>query len=64
MKKLPPPAPPDLVNSDFPDYHKMVTQVIARMGGSIEDYAGFRLKLRYPPIPTLLAFRHRLLATD
>lgn len=53
-------GPPDLLVPDLPAYPPMVQRVMERMGWRLEDFHGFRLRLRYPPIPSLAVTRYEL----
>ncbi len=53
-------APPDVFVTDLPAYPEMVRRVMDRMGWRLDDFHGFRLRLRYPPIPALAVTRYEL----
>ena len=53
-------GPPDLTTPSLPRYPKLVPRVFERLGASARDFTGFRLRIAYPPIPTLALFRHSL----
>ena len=52
--------PPDVVTPEVPNYAKLVALAASRMRCSLGDLVGYRIKMRYPPIPTVLVFRHEL----
>jgi hypothetical protein len=54
-------SPPDLVLPEMPRYRALVEKAVSRIGWSINDFAGYRVRMRYPPIPSSLLFRHPLL---
>ena len=41
----------------MPRYRQLVETVFERLGHSATDFAGYRLRMRFPPIPTLAVFR-------
>jgi len=51
---------PDVITPEIPRYHALAEMAMRRLGGSPDDYQGYRLKMRYPPIPTLALYRHVL----
>ncbi|MGD8454453.1 MAG: hypothetical protein PVJ57_21780 [Phycisphaerae bacterium] len=53
-------APPDVVMTEFPLYRQMIECVFSRQGWDLRQFHGFRLKLRYPPIPALAILRYPL----
>jgi hypothetical protein len=52
--------PPDLVTPELPTYPRMIHTVFDRLGWDPGDFFAFRLRLRYPPIPSLAVFRYPL----
>jgi hypothetical protein len=52
--------PPDVLTPEFPRYSKMIHYVFERSGWDMHDFAGFRVKLPYPPIPALAVLRYPL----
>ncbi len=46
-------SPPLLITPEIPQYNQMVHAVLGRLGQDAKDFLGYRLKMRYPPIPTL-----------
>lgn len=53
-------GPPDMVTPEIPRYHVIMEQAMRRLRDDPSKYMGFRLKLRYPPIPTMAVYRHTL----
>lgn len=53
-------SPPDLTTPELPRYRQLVEFGITQMGRQVEEFQGYRLRLKYPPIPTLAVFRHDL----
>lgn len=53
-------SPPDTIVPEFARYRQLVDLVCERMGWSSNDFAGYRLRMRYAPIPTLTVFRFPL----
>lgn len=53
-------TPTGAVTTDIPDYEEMVSLAIGRLGYGANDFHGYRLRLRHPPIPTLALFRYPL----
>lgn len=53
-------APPDLIVPEMPRYRQIVESVFERLGHNANEFAGYRLRMRYPPIPTLPVFRSAL----
>lgn len=52
--------PPNATAADLPEYRRMVTFAAERMGWTLNDFHGYRFRLRYPPIPTLCLYRYAL----
>ena len=52
--------PIDLLTPDLPDYHKIVAYVLARLKLDLRSFTRTRLRLAYPPIPTLVSLETRL----
>lgn len=53
----------DLEKTPTPEFEAMpriLGFAAKRLGYSLSDFVGFRLKLHYPPVPTIVAFRYRL----
>ena len=50
----------DIVTPEFPRYNQLIERVLQRMGRPLEEFHGYRLRMRYPPMPTIALFRHRL----
>lgn len=34
--------------------------VTGRLGGTLSDFTGYRMRISFPPIPTRLVYRHEL----
>jgi hypothetical protein len=54
-------GPPSMLTPEVPRYEQMIRYALERVGKSPEEFRGFRMKLRYPPIPSLCILRHPLL---
>jgi hypothetical protein len=52
--------PPDLYAAGLEFHSSLVEKVVSRLCGAVEDYHGFRLTIRYPPIPTIALLRYPL----
>lgn len=53
-------TPPDLTTPEIPRYRQMVEMAASRLGHSMSDFVGFRMRLRYPPIPTTMVYTYNL----
>ena len=53
-------GPPDVLAPEVPAYRSMIQSVFTRVGWNAHDFHGFRLTMRYPPIPTLALYRYEL----
>jgi len=53
-------SPPHMVTADIPRYREMFEFVCGRCGWRANEFHGFRLKLRYPPMPAVALFRFEL----
>lgn len=53
-------GPPDVVTAEVAHYPKLIDHVFERLGWDPKDFRGFRLKIRYPSIPTLGIIRYPL----
>lgn len=53
--------PPSFLIPEAPFYAKLVRSVMQRLGQSERDFHGFRLRLKYPPVPALAIFSYPLL---
>jgi hypothetical protein len=53
-------APPELTAPELPKYRSLVETATRALGFPTTDFVGFRLRLRYPPIPTMTVFRYAL----
>lgn len=49
--------PPRPATPEIPRYDEMVGYVFRQLGWREADFAGFRLKMRYPPLPTTAVFQ-------
>jgi hypothetical protein len=54
-------GPPDTTTPELPRYGELVSFCCKRLGFTLEDFHGFRYRLRYPPIPTFAVMRHPLM---
>ncbi len=54
-------GPPDTTTPELPRYGELVSFCCKRLGFTIDDFHGFRYRLRYPPIPTFVVMRHPLM---
>lgn len=52
--------PPNASAADIPNYRQMVSFGAEQMGWTLNDFRGFRFRLKYPPIPTLAVYRYDL----
>ena len=53
-------GPRDIVTPEVPRYRRMVQSVYDRLGWVADEFYGFRVKMRYPPIPSLAVLRYEL----
>jgi hypothetical protein len=53
-------TPPDLTTPEFRRYGDLANVLAGALGHSVNDFMGYRLRLKYPPIPALTALRHGL----
>ncbi len=53
-------GPPDLILPELPRYRRMTESLTSRAGWNLNDFHGFRLSMRFPPIPTLAVLRYPL----
>ncbi len=53
-------GPPDIVLPELPQYRRMTDSVVRQAGWDLKDFHGFRLRMRFPPIPTLAVLRYEL----
>jgi hypothetical protein len=54
-------SPPAVMTPEFPRYGQLMDWVCERMGWNFEEFEGVRVRMAYPPIPTVLEFRHGML---
>jgi hypothetical protein len=52
--------PPQVTAPELPQYEDIFSAAMQRAGWNASQFHGFRLKMRYPPIPTLAIFRYDL----
>lgn len=52
--------PADLTTPELPRLPAMVEMACEKMGFSAKEFRGFRVRLKYPPIPTMLVMRYEL----
>lgn len=45
---------------EMPNYMQLVETSVSRIGCPLKDFCAFRYRLRYPPIPCLVLYRHPL----
>lgn len=53
-------CPPVVATPLIPGYSKMVERVYERMMWNANDFHGYRIVMKYPPMPTALMIRHDL----
>lgn len=53
-------GPPDLTTPEIGRYRAMADMGAKGVGFGMNDFHGFRLKIKYPPIPTLTLYRYDL----
>jgi hypothetical protein len=53
-------SPLDLTTQEFPQFPKLARRMAQAMGHSIDDFEGYRLRLKYPPMPALVALKFDL----
>ncbi len=53
-------CPPVVATPLIPGYSKMVERVYQRMAWDASDFHGYRIVMKYPPMPTALMIRHDL----
>ncbi len=53
-------GPPDLVLPELPQYRRMIRSIFESRGLPLNEFHGFRLRMKYPPIPTLAVLRYEL----
>ena len=54
-------GPPHVASPHYDRHGELVRYTVRRMGSRLEDFRGYRIALRYPPIPTMLSLSHPLL---
>jgi hypothetical protein len=50
----------DVITPEFPQYLRLFEHVTRRLGYSVDDFHGYRLRMEYPPMPAIALFRHSL----
>lgn len=53
-------SPPELMTPELPRYRAMIEAGCKSLGHSSGDFLGFRIRMRYPPIPTMAVLRYSL----
>lgn len=53
-------TPPELMTPELPRYRSMIETGCKSLGFASGDFVGFRMRMRYPPIPTMAVFRYEL----
>ncbi len=53
--------PPSMMAPEFPAYGQLIRSIFSRMGWAPADFRGYRLRLKYPPVPSVAVFRYPLL---
>lgn len=53
-------GPPNTTAPEVDRYSEIAEFAAAQMGFALDDYFGYRIRLRYPPIPSLLVLSHAL----
>lgn len=53
-------SPPDLTTPEFGGYPRLVEMMAKALGCAVDDLVGYRVRLKFPPIPALSALRHEL----
>jgi hypothetical protein len=51
---------PSTVNPEYTRHRELVETTAAPLGHPLSDYVGFRVRIAYPPIPTLAVYRYDL----
>lgn len=54
-------GPPDTTTAELPRYREMLEFTVKRMGHALNDFQGYRFRVRFPPIPAMAVLRHNLL---
>lgn len=53
-------SPPELMTPELPRYRTMIEMGCTSLGFLAGDFVGFRMRMRYPPIPTMAVYRYEL----
>jgi hypothetical protein len=48
------------ITADVPGYDRVVGHVIERLGFTLDDFHGLRIRLRFPPVPSIHMYRYEL----
>lgn len=51
---------PSIINPEYPRHRELVETVTGSLGHTLSEFVGFRVRLSYPPIPTVALFRYTL----
>ncbi len=54
--------PPSLTVIEIPRYTELIEFALGKLGRRIDEFHGFRHRVRYPTIPTIAVLRHHLLS--
>jgi hypothetical protein len=52
--------PPALSTPDIPRYREMAEAAANALGHRINEFRGYRVRMRYPPVRTVAILRHEL----
>jgi len=53
-------AAPSTVNAEYPRHRELVEATVGSLGRPLHEFVGFRVRIAYPPIPTVALFRYAL----
>jgi hypothetical protein len=53
-------SPPDTMVPGMPQHGQMVSYACERLGWPVRDFHGYRFRLRYPPVPSMVVMRFEL----
>lgn len=53
-------AAPSTVNAEYPRHRELIETTAGALGHPLSEYVGFRVRMAYPPIPTMAVFRYTL----
>ncbi|MBX3357707.1 MAG: hypothetical protein KF745_04690 [Phycisphaeraceae bacterium] len=54
-------SPPDTTTTELPHYREMAEAATKSLGYSLDEFQGYRMRVKYPPMPTMAILRHSLL---